>query len=160
MNIRVFLEWYHDRNSRKSKCLETESILANLSDEIFGTSCLPRRTRVSRLRSPPPRQRPPKSPAPDSIANFTTDYRTVKRHESCHMTDLKIKNFLVCDAACLIMTTRFKSFSQCWYLIFFQPSQQFLKYFLYPGTPRGLICLERSSTHGRPWIKGSSTDRV
>ena len=34
-----------------------------------------------------------KSPAPDSISNFTTDYRTVKRHESCHMTDLKIKNF-------------------------------------------------------------------
>ena len=101
-----------------------------------------------------------KSPAPDSISNFTTDYRTVKRHESCHMTDLKIKNFLVCDAACLIMTTRFKSFSQCWYLIFFQPAQQFLKYFLYPGTPRGLIWLERSSTHGRPWIKGSSTDRV
>ena len=116
MYVRVFLEWYHDRNSRKSKCLETESILANLSDEIFGTSCLPRRTRQ------PPTEPPPRQPK-ISRARFHSKFHdglpykkrlvriTITRKNQNPSDNVNwmiaIKNFLIRDTACLIMATGF-----------------------------------------------------
>ena len=154
MNIRVFLEWYHDRNSRKSKCLEMESILANLSDEIFGTSCLPRRTRLSRPRSPPPRQRPPKSPASDSIANFTTDYRTVKRHESCHMTDLKIKNFPCMWCSLFDYDHGIQELFSMLILDLFPTCAAVPKIFLISRDSQRTDLTGKIIHGGRPWIKG------
>ena len=95
-----------------------------------------------------------KSPAPDSISNFTTDYRTVKRHESCHMTDLKIKNFPCMWCSLFDYDHGIQELFSMLILDLFPTFAAVPKIFLISRDSQRTDLTGKIIHGGRPWIKG------